>query len=266
MKTNKVEELQIRLKQLSDKDLQTIGEELKTNRSIRCVCIEDPLRLESESQSIEYIINALKANQSINSFELHGYEDFSDCSHIVAQVLNINQRITTLSFASTSLTDNRLRIIIKSVSTLQDLVVQNDSSLTIQTAEIFAKLLRTTKTLRRLELLTLNQCDDQWVKIISEAVNANNTLHRLSMQFTSIGDKGAQIFGVMLAKNKTLKDLTIRGCKINNVGAIALAEGLKNNIVLRELDLCYNDFGESSDGGKAILNAKYNLLQVRFKC
>ncbi len=59
------------------------------------------------------------------------------------------------------------------------------------------------------------------------------------------GYKVEQI-SIFLWNNKKLSHLSMRECKLNSDGAMAIAEGMQKNIGLKYLDLAYNKFKPDS--------------------
>lgn len=83
-------------------------------------------------------------------------------------------------------------------------------------------------------------------KILAGVLNYNKVIEEVDLQCNSVGDKGAEAFAEMLKGNDTLKILDL--CFHNNItsiGFIALAEALKQNKGLIELNV--GDYDDECD-------------------
>ena len=79
-----------------------------------------------------------------------------------------------------------------------------------------------------------------------------------------IGDAGAIALAEILKHNTTLKQLDIRNNNIGDKGAIALADSLKYNSAVRFIDLSYNKIGEK--GIIALATAINQNTTLEFIC
>ena len=72
----------------------------------------------------------------------------------------------------------------------------------------------------------------------------SNTIVRVYVKSTDIGDEGAEAFGHALDGNSTLAVLVLNDCAVTAEGCKALAAGLRKNSVLRRLNLDRNAIGD----------------------
>ena len=79
-----------------------------------------------------------------------------------------------------------------------------------------------------------------------------------------IGDDGAVALAEILKHNATLKQLDIRDNNIGDNGAIALADSLKHNNTVKFIDLSYNKIGE--EGIIALVAAIKQNTTLEFIC
>ena len=115
-------------------------------------------------------------------------------------------------------------------------------------ASYIAEALRTTRALRKLDLLG-NPIDEKGLQYIAKALTTNTTLTELILE--NCGLRITEVSGPalteMLQRNKTLRELDLsRNYKLNN-SASFIIEGLKKNTTLKTLNLqscgiTYEDF------------------------
>ena len=72
----------------------------------------------------------------------------------------------------------------------------------------------------------------------------SNTIVRVYVKSTDIGDEGAEAFGHALVGNLALSVLVLNDCAVTAEGCKALAAGLRKNSVLRRLNLDRNAIGD----------------------
>jgi hypothetical protein len=98
-----------------------------------------------------------------------------------------------------------------------------------------------------------NGCTDSDIKALRVALQNNNYLTALYLEFNQIGDEGAEV----LASTTKLLTLHLTGNNIGNVGAKFLA----NNSNLTDLDVCKNKIGDEGVSAFA-MNASLTSLEV----
>ena len=134
-----------------------------------------------------------------------------------------------------------------------------------QSAFAAAKLLRTTNTLKILEMSN-SSLGSKGVTYIADALKSNRTLYYLCLTSTACGDKGVVSLANMLCCNETLTTLTLSNFddvkegnsnynEVGDDGAVALADALQVNNSLKLLH--FRDNGITNKGfkyfGKALL-------------
>ena len=122
-----------------------------------------------------------------------------------------------------------------------------------------SSILHVVKCYTNLQSLTMSNCTigSDCVALLFDDHQCWVNLHTLSLRYNKIGSDGAQVLSKVLVHCKNL-DLSLNG--IGDVGAVALAEGLKDLTSLLELRLGNN--GITSKGALALVEVlKYNHLQ-----
>eukprot|EP00511_Aplanochytrium_stocchinoi_P002917 CAMPEP_0204843886 /NCGR_PEP_ID=MMETSP1346-20131115/48242_1 /ASSEMBLY_ACC=CAM_ASM_000771 /TAXON_ID=215587 /ORGANISM="Aplanochytrium stocchinoi, Strain GSBS06" /LENGTH=984 /DNA_ID=CAMNT_0051983107 /DNA_START=91 /DNA_END=3046 /DNA_ORIENTATION=+ len=119
-----------------------------------------------------------------------------------------------------------------------------------------ADALKINKCLQNLNL-GFNFIKDEGASRIADALKINKSLQNLNLGSNEIGDNGAVAIGNAILKNKkcALVTLHLRGNKIDARGAEKIAEVLKINNTLQELNLDDNDINGT------LLNDIYALLR-----
>eukprot|EP01060_Flectonema_neradi_P035344 TRINITY_DN647_c5_g1_i3.p1 TRINITY_DN647_c5_g1~~TRINITY_DN647_c5_g1_i3.p1 ORF type:complete len:746 (+),score=145.56 TRINITY_DN647_c5_g1_i3:94-2331(+) len=104
--------------------------------------------------------------------------------------------------------------------------------------------LQSQSSIKKLELQD-NTLGDQGAISIAKALEGNRCLQHLDLGSNKIKDAGGNAIGAMLHQNNTLQHLNIRQNNLKASGD-SIAEALKTNQTLLELDFSYNDFSFKS--------------------
>ena len=85
-----------------------------------------------------------------------------------------------------------------------------------------------------------NEINSTCIKVLSKALETNNTLIDLSIHRSSIGEKEAKLIGNALKINTTLTELDLSNNNIDDKGTKEIALALATNTTLKILNLAYN--------------------------
>ncbi|XP_068748847.1 NLR family CARD domain-containing protein 3-like isoform X2 [Montipora capricornis] len=111
-------------------------------------------------------------------------------------------------------------------------------------AAVCIETMKTNSTVTSLDLSAGNIDDASFAALAELLRRENSTLERLYLFGNEIGDVGADALAKGLKKNSTLTELDLPYNAIGEVGANALAKGLKENSTLTELNLSNNAIGD----------------------
>ncbi|KAL0251524.1 hypothetical protein GEMRC1_000737 [Eukaryota sp. GEM-RC1] len=92
-----------------------------------------------------------------------------------------------------------------------------------------------------------------FLTLVEQLHRSTSPITKLNLEDISIGDAGAKSLAEALKVNTTLVELDVKGNGILDEGAIALAEALKVNSTLIEMDLGWNSIG--NEGAFALAEA-----------
>ncbi|CAF0864836.1 unnamed protein product [Didymodactylos carnosus] len=225
-------------------------------------------------ESLERIVDSLKTNMRVEGigFGKEHYGDEEDnrlipvCGRNLADALKVNKRIEYLLFTNTGLTDDDFQLITdelkKNETDLKGLYMEKNPLLTSRSARNLRQLVEVTRKLEEIYLSGSNLNDD-WAIEIALAMKVNTTVKELSIRDCKIGDESVKLFGEMLEVNRTLKELILGGSQMTNVGLKYLADGLKkNDSTLELLYLGGKQLSKNSEGGKALMEAKSEKLDL----
>ena len=112
-----------------------------------------------------------------------------------------------------------------------------------------------------------NEICERGASYISKALQNTNILVALWLSFNPIGDHGLQTIFRGLKKNKTLKNFSIAKCCMTDIGMTSLAETIRINKSIVNLDINHND--DITDKGLLCLvqvlstNSTIKLLKLR---
>ena len=107
------------------------------------------------------------------------------------------------------------------------------------------------------ELTELNlvnkKINDDYLKILLEALENNNVIYRLNLGENRITHTGAQYLADMLNKNETIIDLRVNNNKIGDGGGKVLMRAVRDNRTIIKIDL--SNCGMASEGASWVGNA-----------
>ncbi|KAL4605036.1 leucine-rich repeat-containing protein 45 isoform X2 [Arapaima gigas] len=132
--------------------------------------------------------------------------------------------------------------------------VFSDCMLSEEGAKLLLSGLCSNTTIKVLDLKG-NNIRGTGAEAVGKMLARNKTLRRLTLEWNALGvwDEAFSFFCEGLASNTCLAQLDLRNNQINHQGAAELALALKRNSTLQELDLRWNNIGLL--GGRAVLEA-----------
>ena len=177
-----------------------------------------------------------------------GVEDCKALSELLASSKYIN----VLNISINGLSHDSIQLIIDSLSHNTSLEKLNMSQSNFSSENVLhlASVLRVNTRLKELNISSCNiQSSDSvhLAKALEE--NATTQLQTLWLGCNPIGSEGAVAFADMLATNKSLTDLNMRGCSIKGEGAVCLAKAIKKNSSVTKFIISSNPIG--SEGAVA---------------
>ncbi|CAF1337046.1 unnamed protein product, partial [Didymodactylos carnosus] len=149
----------------------------------------------------------------------------------------------------------------KNDANVKALYTANNSQLTVRSAPYLSEMIEATTKLVKISF-DEKSIDDTWAIQIALAMKVNRSVKTLWLHHCRIKDEGAKALGEALAINHTLTDLGLNFNPIHSGGAAALAMGLQQNATLTFLNM--RGLSKTSEGAKALLNAKSGILRIDF--
>ena len=242
---------------------EALMEKLKVEELVfESICVIDDIRREHiddftfTAEATELLEKVLRKNCNLKKLHFDG-----------VSLTNVGDIIATLK-PDTSSTDMPAG---RRGSVLHTLVL-NHAKCDEQSALAAADMLRTNKTLKKLDM-SLNQLGSKGATHIADALKSNRTLNCLCLSFTSGSDDGAVALAAMLHSNETLTELFLCGFKsgngypnseFGNDVAVAFAKALRANKSLKELHLCDNVF--TDEGFKCLAEALLHNTALEKLC
>ncbi|KAF9925439.1 hypothetical protein FBU30_004772 [Linnemannia zychae] len=226
-------------------------------------------------QAVKYLFEAWKYNTTITSLSLARSGINDKTIKYISKMLTRNETLRELDLSSNRITAAGLELLVESLTNNRKLTRLNLQSNNIKRAgaSILARLLTKNRILRHLNAGS-NGLGSEGCATIANAVRFNRALYSLSLDMNemgpsgaaamatalvsnrhltyvylphnNIGDEGLEKICESLKRNKTLIGLDLElnniGSGQNTAGMVALAEVLKVNRTLREINLAYNTF------------------------
>ena len=146
---------------------------------------------------------------------------------------------------------NEINVSLQNNTKLQSLKLKN---MTTEGGKLISEIVRTNKTLQRLDLSNNTLFDDGAVTInISDGLKNNNTLLEINISHNNITNKGTKNITEAIQVNKILKKLNLSHNILSDDGATLISSCLKCNISLLELNISHN--GITDKGTKEVAEA-----------
>ena len=100
-----------------------------------------------------------------------------------------------------------------------------------------------------LEKLALDYCNitAAGAKVLADGLKGSNSIRQLELSMNSIGDSGVGFLAQSIGSTG-LEKLDLSGCKITTTGAKVLADSLRGNSSIKQLNLSRNFIGDSGVG------------------
>ena len=204
-----------------------------------------------------HAVNLIASLSTCTIRELNLYAtclDFEDCKSL-SQLLTSSKYIKVLNVSVgcgpvyrelEGTAHGSIQLIVDSLSHNTSLEKLNMGGSNFSSVNVLslASLLKVNTRLRHLYFKDCNiQSSDSvhLAKALEE--NATTQLQTLQLWDNPIGSEGAVAFADMLATNKSLTELNMRGCSIQEQGAICLAKALEKNFTVKKFDISENPIG-----------------------
>ena len=200
------------------------------------------------------LITSLTKFSTIRELHLWGTGiGFEDCKAL-SELLASSKYIQVLDIGYNELSPDSIQVIVDGLShnTSLEKLIMNLSNFGFNNILGLSSVLKV-----KLKELMIGWCNIQSSDSVhlAKALEENTTtqLHTLLLYGNPIGSKGAVAFADMLATNKSLAELSMSYCDIQNEGAVAFARMLKKNQCLKTLWL--NDGSVGVEGALELIES-----------
>ncbi|CAH3120235.1 unnamed protein product, partial [Pocillopora meandrina] len=209
LKSNKtLKNLDIRRNNIGDEGAKALGKVLQSNHTLTHLSIADN---QITHIGVEALADALRSNKTLKNLDINHNNIGDEGAKVLGKVLQSNHTLTHLSIAGNRITHIGV--------------------------EALADALRSNKILKNLDI-NRNNIGDEGAKVLGKVLQSNHTLTHLfiaSNWITHIG--GAKVLGKVLQSNHTLTHLSIAQNQITHIGFEALADALRSNKILKNLNI-----------------------------
>jgi len=158
------------------------------------------------------LINFLEKNKTITSLKLFNSTINADGFYIIAQALKTNTTLQKIKFSG------------------------NDNREDVSIANYITEIIKLNKNLKEIYITDLN-IDDNGIKVISEAIAINTTLSKINLSDNPYSHHSANFLGHALEVNNTITHIVLRDNFISIEGYKILLDKLKNNIILKNIEI-----------------------------
>lgn len=188
-----------------------------------------------KNDGLKAIIEAINIHNSVIDLQIES-NDIDDLSEL-AEVLKNNQSLKKIDFSANNLGDEGAKI-------LADVLAANNM---------------------KLDKLLLVNCKikDIGIEHLSSALQSNDTLESLYLEYNEITDQGAMHLSSLLANN-TLQSLYINHNKITDIGAELFIKALRKNTSIEHAECNYNEINKEllQDIEEIVKNNRKGLIRL----
>ena len=197
-----------------------------------------------------YIFNKLMKylqNKKIKNFYFYDNNVNSDFEgwDYISEFLENNYYLRYIDLHSSSLFDNHLNNIIPALIDKRiRLLNLSQNFLTLEGVKIISTFLKRNKTLQKLNLSrnSATEFKAEGIKNIMESLNLNKNIKYLNFSYMSLTGAGEYI-GKFLVNSESLEILILRKSNLNLIDFKNIFENIKNNTIIKEIDISFNDMG-----------------------
>ena len=186
-------------------------------------------------------------NKKIKTFQFYDNNintDFEGWDYI-SEFLENNYYVRYIDLHCSNLLDNHLNNIIPALIDKRiRLLNLSQNFLSLEGVKIFSSFLKINKTLQKLNLSrnSTTEFKAEGIKIIIKSLNLNQNIKYLNFSYMILTGAGEYI-GKFLGTNKSLEILILRKCNLNVIDFENIFENIKNNDIIKEIDISFNDMG-----------------------
>ena len=209
------------------------------------------------------LLNILKECTNIRKFCFYENTINSDFEgwESLTEYIDSNYSLRYLDLHSSNLYDFQLSSIIRALSDKRIRVLNiSENFITLDGMKELAPFLQSNKTLQKLILCRNAQCQfkAEGVKLVVNALETHPNIQTLDFSFMNLTGCG-EFIGNFLKKNKSIQSILLANTQLNFLDFKNIFTELKNNTILNEIDVSFNDMGGDKSLqliGEAIKNNK----------
>lgn len=186
-------------------------------------------------------------NQNIKKFYFYDNNidaDFEGWDSI-SEFLENNYYVRYVDLHCSNIYENHLNSIIQALTDKRIRFLNlSENFLTYRCTNIISPLLKTNKTLQRLNISrnSKNDFKAEGVKNILESLDLNPNIEYINFSYMNLTGCG-EFIGKFLSINKSLTTLVIIKVQLNTIDFKNIFESVKNNNIIKEIDASFNDMG-----------------------
>ena len=193
------------------------------------------------------LLNIIKESTSIRKFCFYENAINSDFEgwESLTQYIDSNYSLRYLDLHSSNLYDFQLSSIIRAISDKRLRVLNlSENFITVDGVKELVVFLQSNKTLQKLNLCRNAQCQfkAEGVKVVVNALEKHTNIQLLDFSFMNLTGCG-EFIGNFLKNNKSIQSISLANTQLNFVDFKNIFNELKNNFILKEIDVSFNDMG-----------------------
>ncbi len=232
-----------------------------------------------DDDGVSSLAVALTHNSGLKFLRIENGQIGSAGANALAQMLIVNSSLSRLSLSLVPIRGEgddfeQVEYFDEGAGFIAEAIMQNRSLEALDLQSIYLDLagpnalalaLIQNSTLTSLSLMYAYDLSERSIVVIAEALSKNDSLRRLDLSHTSMGDPGVIALAKALTQNTSLTSLDLTANLIGNEGAASLAQALTTNRTLLTLSLGQNtidDDGAVSFAQALLLNSTLITLNL----
>jgi Ran GTPase-activating protein (RanGAP) involved in mRNA processing and transport len=213
-----------------------------------------------------WLAQALRKNTTLEELDLKQVRWSPIGAMTIADAIRSNTTLRCLDLSETMWhgphSKEALRQTIRENSTLEHVQLNRLHDLPGEGSTILCYIFQALKVNETIASISLagNYLHHQATRLLFQILEDHPSLVRMDLsKSSSPSGWGDALLG--LAKNSTLRDVSLEYCGIGNQGALAIGKILASNHTLQSIDLCHNEI--DSDGCYALVNGLKNSQSLK---
>ena len=234
---------------LGDQSIVSLANMLQVNKTLTTVGID--IKFFFSAHTVQQLADSLMDNKTLNDLLLSGNAWGNDTVRILAGYLKRSVSLSSFHLIVSDIGDagaTALAEVLRTSTTLKSMDLQKNPGIGNPSVMSLCEALKVNTTLSSLDLSGTGISDAGVLSLVEVLKTNTSSLISLSLSEIKISHHSVKSIAEVLRVNSTLKELKFEGNKVGSDGAKLIAESLKANTTLKILILSRNNIKEPCGG------------------